>query len=219
MKIKICCTANAEEALLARAAGATAIGLVGEMPSGPGVIGVEAAATIVGALPSDIDTFFLTSKTRADDIETELVRCGANTVQVVQHIDPREHERLQATLPQVRRVQVVHVEDESALSLIERYGQVVDALLLDSGRTAGAKPQFGGTGSVHDWSISRQFVESTDLPVYLAGGLSSKNIFDAIAAVRPAGVDVCSGVRTDGALDPEKLQLFIAEINRAAEAL
>ena len=219
MKIKICCTANAEEALLARAAGATAIGLVGEMPSGPGVIGVEAAATIVRALPSDIDTFFLTSKTRADDIETELVRCGANTVQVVQHIDPREHERLQATLPQVRRVQVVHVEDESALSLIERYGQVVDALLLDSGRTAGAKPQFGGTGSVHDWSISRQFVESTDLPVYLAGGLSSKNIFDAIAAVRPAGVDVCSGVRTDGALDPEKLQLFIAEINRAAEAL
>jgi len=219
MKIKICCTANAEEALLARAAGATAIGLVGEMPSGPGVIGVEAAATIVGALPSDIDTFFLTSKTRADDIETELVRCGANTVQVVQHIDPREHERLQATLPQVRRVQVVHVEDESALSLIERYGQVVDALLLDSGRTAGAKPQFGGTGSVHDWSISRQFVESTDLPVYLAGGLSSKNIFDAIAVVRPAGVDVCSGVRTDGALDPEKLQLFIAEINRAAEAL
>jgi len=219
MKIKICCTANAEEALLARAAGATAIGLVGEMPSGPGVIGVEAAATIVGALPSDIDTFFLTSKTRADDIETELVRCGANTVQVVQHIDPREHERLQATLPQVRRVQVVHVEDESALSLIERYGQVVDALLLDSGRTAGAKPQFGGTGSVHDWSISRQFVESTDLPVYLAGGLSSKNIFDAIAAVRPAGVDVCSGVRTDGALDPEKLQAFMAEINRAAEAL
>ena len=219
MKIKICCTANAEEALLARAAGATAIGLVGEMPPGPGVIGVEAAATIVGALPSDIDTFFLTSKTRADDIETELVRCGANTVQVVQHIDPREHERLQATLPQVRRVQVVHVEDESALSLIERYGQVVDALLLDSGRTAGAKPQFGGTGSVHDWSISRQFVESTDLPVYLAGGLSSKNIFDAIAAVRPAGVDVCSGVRTDGALDPEKLQAFMAEINRAAEAL
>lgn len=219
MKIKICCTAIAEEALLARAAGATAIGLVGEMPSGPGVIGVEAAATIVRALPSDIDTFFLTSKVRADDIETELVRCGANTVQVVQHIDPREHERLQATLPHVRRVQVIHVENERALELVDAYAERVDAFLLDSGQTAGAKPQFGGTGSVHDWSISRQFVESTDLPVYLAGGLSSKNIFDAIAAVRPAGVDVCSGVRTDGALDPEKLQLFIAEINRAAEAL
>lgn len=219
MKIKICCTANAEEALLARAAGATAIGLVGEMPSGPGVIGVEAAATIVRALPSDIDTFFLTSKVRADDIETELVRCGANTVQVVQHIDPREHERLQATLPHVRRVQVIHVENERALELVDAYAERVDAFLLDSGQTAGAKPQFGGTGSVHDWSISRQFVESTDLPVYLAGGLSSKNIFDAIAAVRPAGVDVCSGVRTDGALDPKKLQLFIAEINRAAEAL
>ena len=219
MKIKICCTAIAEEALLARAAGATAIGLVGEMPSGPGVIGVEAAATIVRALPSDIDTFFLTSKVRADDIETELVRCGANTVQVVQHIDPREHERLQAALPHVRRVQVIHVENERALELVDAYAERVDAFLLDSGQTAGAKPQFGGTGSVHDWSISRQFVESTDLPVYLAGGLSSKNIFDAIAAVRPAGVDVCSGVRTDGALDPKKLQLFIAEINRAAEAL
>lgn len=219
MKIKICCTAIAEEALLARAAGATAIGLVGEMPSGPGVIGVEAAATIVRALPSDIDTFFLTSKVRADDIETELVRCGANTVQVVQHIDPREHERLQSTLPHVRRVQVIHVENERALELVDAYAERVDAFLLDSGQTAGAKPQFGGTGSVHDWSISRQFVESTDLPVYLAGGLSSKNIFDAIAAVRPAGVDVCSGVRTDGALDPKKLHLFIAEINRAAEAL
>ncbi|NDA15489.1 MAG: phosphoribosylanthranilate isomerase, partial [Gammaproteobacteria bacterium] len=163
MKIKICCTANAEEALLARAAGATAIGLVGEMPSGPGVIGVEAAATIVRALPSDIDTFFLTSKVRADDIETELVRCGANTVQVVQHIDPREHERLQATLPHVRRVQVIHVENERALELVDAYAERVDAFLLDSGQTAGAKPQFGGTGSVHDWSISRQFVESTDL--------------------------------------------------------
>lgn len=217
MDIKICCMASVDEARLAHAAGATAVGLVGEMPSGPGVIGVDAAASIVQALPSDIDTFFLTSQTRAGEIEQELKQCGANTVQIVRHIEPQEHERLCAALPQVRRVQVVRVEDESALSLIERYGQVVDAFLLDSGRTRGAVPQFGGTGSVHDWSISQRFVEATHLPVFLAGGLSSNNIFDAIAAVRPAGVDVCSGVRTDGVLNPAKLQAFMSEIKRAAE--
>ena len=83
----------------------------------------------------------------------------------------------------------------------------------------GANPQFGGTGKVHDWTISKQFVQSTDLPVYLAGGLSSENVFRAITEVRPAGVDVCSGVRSNDTLDSEKVQAFVKEVKRADEAI
>ena len=81
------------------------------------------------------------------------------------------------------------------------------------------RSQFGGTGTVHDWSISKRFVASTDRPVFLAGGLNSKNVFKAITEVRPYGVDVCSGVRSDGQLDEAKLKAFIGEVRRAEQAL
>ena len=149
----------------------------------------------------------------------ELGVSHASTVQIVRHIDPVEYLPVIENLPKLRRVQVIHVENDSALELIERYNEVADAFLLDSGKTMGANPQFGGTGKVHDWTISKQFVQSTDLPVYLAGGLSSENVFRAITEVRPAGVDVCSGVRSNDTLDSEKVQAFVKEVKRADEAI
>ena len=121
--------------------------------------------------------------------------------------------------PRVRRIQVVHIEDEGALDLLARYEPFVDAFLLDSGKTFGADQQFGGTGTTHNWAISRRFVEKTDIPVYLAGGLNSANVFEAITQVRPYGVDLCTGVRTDDQLDPAKLEAFMSEVLRAGQAL
>ena len=145
--------------------GVDAVGLVGEMPSGPGVIGSDRASSIVAVLPDSVDSFFLTSHDRGRDIVEELGVSHASSVQIVRHIDPVEYLPVIENLPKLRRVQVIHVENDSALELIERYNEVADAFLLDSGKTMGANPQFGGTGKVHDWTISKQFVQSTDLPV------------------------------------------------------
>ncbi len=217
--VKICCMASVEEAHLAARHGASAVGLVGEMPSGPGVIGAKAAAAIAREAPPGLETFLLTSGECAADIASELAICPASTVQIVRHIDPKEYPALIEAAPQVRRVQVIHIEDEDALTLAARYTPYVDAFLLDSGRTLGAVPQFGGTGATHDWSISARFVAQTALPVYLAGGLKSTNVYDAITQVRPFGVDLCTGVRTNDQLDEGKLKSFMEEVHRAGEAL
>jgi len=211
--------ASVEEAHLAAGHGASAVGLVGDMPSGPGVIGAKAAAKIAREAPTGLDTFLLTSGERAADIANELAVCPASTVQIVRHIDPEEYPALIEAVPQVRRVQVIHIEDEGALTLATRYTPFVHAFLLDSGRTSGATPQFGGTGNTHDWSISARFVAQTKLPVYLAGGLKSANVYDAITQVRPYGVDLCTGVRTNDQLDEAKLLSFMEEVRRASETL
>jgi phosphoribosylanthranilate isomerase len=218
-QIKVCCIANAEEAQIALNQGINAVGLVGHMPSGPGVIGSDRAASIIAALPGGVDSFFLTSHELGRDIVEALGVIKASTVQIVRHIDPVEYLAIIENLPNLRRIQVIHVENDSALGLIERYNEVADAFLLDSGKTMGTNPQFGGTGKVHDWVISKQFVQSTDLPVYLAGGLSSENVFRAVTEVRPAGVDVCSGVRSNDTLDLEKLQAFVQEVKRADDVI
>ena len=211
--------ASAVEARLAVALGADAVGLVGHMPSGPGVIGVAAAAQIAKEMPCGTDTFLLTSAMRAKEIVKDLAVCPASAVQIVRHIDPGEYPELINAAPQVRRIQVVHIEDEGALDLLARYEPFVDAFLLDSGKTFGPEQQFGGTGATHNWTISRRFVEKTDIPVYLAGGLNSANVFEAITQVRPYGVDLCTGVRTDDQLDPAKLEAFMSEVLRAGQAL
>ncbi|MDG2238522.1 MAG: phosphoribosylanthranilate isomerase [Arenicellales bacterium] len=219
IQVKVCCMASVAEARLAVGLGADAVGLVGHMPSGPGVIGVAVAAQIAKEMPCGIDTFLLTSAMRASEIVQDLAVCPVSAVQIVRHIDPGEYPKLIETAPQVRRIQVVHIEDEGALDLLARYEPFVDAFLLDSGKTFGADQQFGGTGATHNWTISRRFVESTDIPVYLAGGLRSTNVFEAITQVRPSGVDLCTGVRTDDQLDSAKLEAFMSEVLRAGQAL
>jgi phosphoribosylanthranilate isomerase len=112
-------------------------------------------------------------------------------------------------------LQVAHVEDASALAFARAAARTADALLLDSGRPAAAVPELGGTGRAHDWKISREIVAATSKPVFLAGGLTPENVAEAIRAVRPHGVDICSGVRTDGALDAAKLSAFMAAVASA----
>ena len=74
----------------------------------------------------------------------------------------------------------------------------VDALLLDSGRPDAQVKTLGGTGLTHDWALSAEIVAQVDRPVFLAGGLRESNVAEAIAQVKPFGVDLCSGVRTEG---------------------
>jgi phosphoribosylanthranilate isomerase len=217
-RIKVCCIASAHEAELAVACGADAIGLVGRMPSGPGPIPDELIAAIATRLPPPIAGFLLTSETRAEAIADHVRRTRVSTVQIVSHFDPLESAELARLLPAVRRVQVIHVEDRRVLDLIEVYAAHVHAFLLDSGRPGAAVPELGGTGRVHDWDLSRAFVDSSPHPVFLAGGLTPENVGRAVRHVRPFAVDLCSGVRVAGRLDRERLAAFVAAVKAADEA-
>jgi phosphoribosylanthranilate isomerase len=217
-RIKVCCIASPEEAKLAVACGADAIGLVGRMPSGPGPIPDERIASIATGLPPPTASFLLTSETTADAIADHVRRTCVSTVQIASNIDPQESAALARQLPAVRRVQVIHVEDGGALDLIDVYAEHVHAFLLDSGRAKAAVPEFGGTGRVHDWDVSRAFVRASPRPVFLAGGLTPENVKRAIRHVRPFGVDLCSGVRSAGQLDRARLTAFVLAVRSADTA-
>lgn len=214
-RVKVCCIASPEEARLAIEAGADALGLVGRMPSGPGPLPEEAIAEIAALVPPPVATFLLTAETEADAIAGQLRRTGVNTVQVVTHIAPGEWERLAKAEPRVRRVQVVHVEGPEALEQVHAVSPYVDAILLDSGRPNAPVPELGGTGRCHNWAISARIVAACPRPVFLAGGLSASNTANAIRAVQPFGLDVCSGVRTGGKLDTRKLLAFMRTVRQA----
>jgi phosphoribosylanthranilate isomerase len=211
-KVKICCIASVEEARLAVEHGASALGLVSAMPSGPGPIPEERIAEIAASTPSHVHTFLLTCLTTPREIAAQVRRVGVNTVQLVDEVEAGGHAALRALLPDIRLVQVLHVRGEQTIAEAERIAPEVDALLLDSGNPSLAVKELGGTGRVHDWRISRRIVQAVDRPVYLAGGLTEANVGEAVRAVRPYGLDLCSGVRTAGALDEEKLAAFFAAL-------
>jgi len=216
-RVKICCIASRDEAELAIAHGADAVGLVGAMPSGPGVVDDAIISDVASRVPPPVASFLLTSETSATAIAEHARRAGASTVQIVSHIAAEQSARLAALLPTIRRVQVVHVEDESAVDLIETYAPHVHAFLLDSGRPSLTVPELGGTGRTHDWGVSANFVRASPRPVFLAGGLTPDNAAEAIRVVRPYGLDICSGVRTNGRLDAAKLSAFFSAV-RGADA-
>jgi phosphoribosylanthranilate isomerase len=211
-RVKICCMASVEEARMAVECGASAVGLVSEMPSGPGVIAEELIAEIAARVPPPVATFLLTCKQDAASIIGQQRRCRVNTVQLCDRVAPDVYTELRARLPGVSLVQVVHVRGDESFDEALSVARHVDALLLDSGNQALAVKELGGTGRVHDWRVSRRIRDAVGVPVFLAGGLKPENVAEGIEAVRPFGLDVCSGVRTDGRLDAEKLKRFFAHI-------
>ncbi|SFE10686.1 phosphoribosylanthranilate isomerase [Spirosoma endophyticum] len=210
VRIKICCISRVDEARLAVRLGADALGLVGRMPSGPGIVADELAAQIVQATPPPIATFMLTSETTVDEIVAHQQRVGANTIQLVDAVQPETYAVLRAKLPAIKLVQVIHVLDERNIDEALRAVQHgANALLLDSGNPTLTIKELGGTGRVHNWQVSRQIVAQSPVPVFLAGGLNLANVREAIDTVQPFGLDICSGVRTNGNLDEQKLDAFM----------
>jgi len=217
-RLKVCCISNAEEAFLAVHAGADAVGLVARMPSGPGVISDEAIREIAAGVPPPVASFLLTAETDADAIIGHHERTGTAVIQIVDHIDLSHYAAIRRALPSIKLVQAVHVENESSIDYAIEAAGYADALLLDSGRPNAGVKILGGTGAAHDWSISRRIVLKSRVPVFLAGGINEDNVIDAISKVRPFGIDLCSGVRTEGRLDIAKLNRLIQNI-KTADAL
>lgn len=192
--------------------GACALGLVSEMPSGPGVIPEDLIAEISRTVPPPVATFLLTCKEDAASIIAQQQRCRVNTIQLCDRVEAHIYEELRRAMPGVSLVQVIHVTGREAFDEAVSLSGKVDALLLDSGNQKLAVKELGGTGRTHDWTISRAIVAAVDAPVFLAGGLNPDNVAEAIETVHPFGLDVCSGVRTGGKLDEEKLRRFFAGV-------
>ena len=214
-KVKVCCIASRAEAALAINCGASAIGLVSRMPSGPGPIPDSLIRDIAETVPPAVATFLLTSETTAKPIIAQQRYCRTNTIQLVDAVADGVHDALRDALPGISLVQVIHVRDEIALREAVDVSRKVDAILLDSGQPTLAVKQLGGTGRTHDWSLSRRIRDAVDVPVFLAGGLNPENVSKGIAQVSPYGVDVCSGLRVDGALDEVKLHDFMRAVQEA----
>ena len=214
-RVKICCIASVEEAAMAVEAGASALGLVSHMPSGPGVIRDELIAEIAATIPPAIGTFLLTSRQSVDEIVAQQRFCRTNTIQICDHLTRGTHRELKDALPGISIVQVVHVTGPESVEEAVSVAPHVNAILLDSGNQKLAVKELGGTGRTHDWTLSRKIRESIGIPIFLAGGLTPENVAQAIQEVAPFGLDVCSGVRTNGKLDPEKLQRFFGTVRNA----
>ncbi len=212
VRIKICCIKSVEEARIAVSFGASAIGLVAKMPSGPGPISDDLIREIAATVPPPVATFMLTCETSVSEIIRHHQRTNTNTIQIVDSLTEGTYAQLKSALPCVKIVQVIHVIDENSLKEAIRISESVDAILLDSGNPNLKIKELGGTGRVHNWELSRQIRISSKCPVFLAGGLKPENVKQAIETVRPYGVDVCSGVRTDGDLDIQKLEFFFQEV-------
>jgi len=215
-RVKICCIASVAEAWMAIEHGASAIGLVSAMPSGPGPIAEELIAEIAAPVPPGVASFLLTCKQDVASIIDQQRRTRVNTIQICDRLVDGTYEDLRQALPGISLVQVIHVTGPEAVHEALAISSHVDAILLDSGNQSLKVKELGGTGRTHDWELSRAIRESVEVPVYLAGGLKPENVAEAIRAVGPFGVDVCSGLRTDGRLDEVKLKSFFAAIGKDA---
>ena len=209
-RVKICCIASVAEAWMAIEQGASAIGLVSAMPSGPGPIPEDLIAEIAATVPPGVSSFLLTCHQDVAAIIDQQRRLRVNTIQICDRLPEGSHGELREALPGVSLVQVVHVTGPESVDEAIAVAPLVDAVLLDSGNQSLAIKELGGTGRTHDWRLSRQIREAIDVPMYLAGGLNPGNVAAAIREVQPFGIDVCSGLRTEGKLDPQKLRAFFA---------
>jgi phosphoribosylanthranilate isomerase len=212
MRIKICCIASIEEAWMAIDAGANAIGLVSAMPSGPGPIAEDLIAEIAAIVPPGVSSFLLTCLQDAPSIIDQQHRLRVNTIQICDRLTSGSYQEIHDALPGIKLVQVIHVTGPESVDEAIAVAPHVDAILLDSGNQSLAIKELGGTGRTHDWSLSRRIREAIDVPLFLAGGLNPMNVAAAIREVQPFGIDVCSGLRTEGDLDPQKLSAFIRAI-------
>ncbi len=207
-RVKICCIGSLEEATMAIEAGASALGLVGKMPSGPGVIEDSLIKMIAQAVPPPIATFLLTSETKPDAIIEHYNKTHTSCIQIVDALSKDAYPKIRSALPHIKLVQVVHVIDEKSVSDAIGISKYVDAILLDSGNPNLIIKELGGTGRTHNWELSKSIREAIDIPVFLAGGLNAENVRAAIDQVKPFGIDICSGIRSKGALDKQKMLDF-----------
>ncbi|MBX3023415.1 phosphoribosylanthranilate isomerase [bacterium] len=209
MRVQIAGVSSLEEAIAAADAGGDALGFTLRLPTGVHDELTEPKARgIIAALPPFVATVAITY------VETprqavELCRyLGVTTLQLHGAFPTHEIPVLRVGLPHLKIIRAVHVTGPEARAQARALARQVDALILDTYDPATGR--HGATGKTHDWRISRDIVAEVPVPVILAGGLTPDNVADAIAAVRPWGVDVHTGVENpDGSRNLDRIRAFV----------
>lgn len=199
-RVKICGIAKREDLDLAVEAGADAIGFLVDVPvDSPREIDVDRAVELASATPPFVTTVLVTMSNTPERTVDLVEQIHPDAVQIHGVTTPDELATL-STRVAVDVIGAVSPDDA------ERYDVVADALLVDSLDDSGA----GGTGETHEWSRTRELVDSLSSPVVLAGGLTPTNVAEAVDIVGPYAVDVASGVEgRPGRKDPNSVESFV----------
>lgn len=208
MRAKICGLRSGADVAVAVAAGADAVGfLCGLTHHSEDALDPDVARDLAALVPPYVNRVLVTQLTEAEEILALAEHLAVDTIQLHGLVDQQAAEAVQAEW-YGRLVRVVHVSDDlrAALDQAREAAQFCDALLLDSR----SSDRLGGTGQVHEWSISAQIVAEVEVPCILAGGLAPENLAQAIDQVRPYAVDVNSGVEDQaGTKDENRVREFI----------
>ncbi len=234
-RIKICGIRSPEEIELADLYGADAVGFITEVPvESPRKLDSDTAAALVSEVPKGLSSVLVIMPENSREALELIDKIGPDIVQIHSMLSLSELEivKEKADIPIIKTLSVPAREETSGkeakktentafiselmeqVSLLEE-ASVVDSILLDTGKSG--KP--GGTGCIHDWTLSKKIAEETKLPLILAGGLKPENIQEAIRVVSPYAVDTASGVETCGKKDAVKIKSFIEEVRCASAFL
>lgn len=207
--VKICGITTAAEGAAAVGAGADAVGFVVEVPvETPREISAELAGRLVETIPPSVTTVLVTMATEVTRI-VELTR--SIPVDAIQVHGVRTPASVEAIAEALDRSIIVATSTDDASH--DRLASHADALLIDTPGSSGR----GGTGRTHDWGTTATLVDDLDVPVIVAGGLTPNNVDAAIREIRPAGVDVATGVEAEpGVTDPDRVHAFVDRAREAA---
>ena len=207
LRVKVCGNRSKRDLEISLTMGADAVGLiVGIRHRSEDAIQPALAAELLRLVPVFVTSVLVTHLITASEILGIHDEVRTQAIQLHDDIPADEIIALRKRLPRVALIKAIGVVDESSIKAAHDIEPLVDALLLDS-RT---RDRIGGTGQVHDWSISRRIVDTARVPVILAGGLTPENVHSAIEAVRPYGVDANSGLELpDGNKDPARVRDFV----------
>lgn len=177
----------------------------------------QEAREIISNLPSHVKAVAITYQNNAQDIVNFLYYLRTNYIQLHGDIAIEQLKLLKQYKPEVIVFKSLVIGTKSIEQLknyISQSSPYIDMFITDTyDPNTGAS---GATGIAHDWSISKELVEYSPKPVILAGGLNPDNIYDAIITVKPAGVDVHTGVEDkNGRKDSDKVLNFLSEAQRA----
>lgn len=199
-RIKICGVTRPEDARMAAALGADAIGLV-FAPASPRRVDPRQALEICRVLPPFVTRVGLFMDAQADFVRATLAAVPLDCLQFHGSEEPEFCSGFQRPW-----IKAIAMSDSSAEERMNDYAEA-DALLLDSH----APGQSGGTGLAFDW----QSLAPPARPWILAGGLNPENIVEACRLLNPPAVDVSSGVESaPGIKEREKMQRFVRAVRR-----
>ena len=218
-KVKICGTTSVTDAQMAADVGADFSGVVVEVPFSERSVTVDYAAEIAQQTP--IPTVVLVFDRPTNWVQQAAEGIKPFAIQLLGHETPAEVAELKQSasceiwkslfLPIGSSAQVdVNLMRDKMQAHI---GAGADALLFDTADFSSGKARFGGTGQTSDWHLAVQLIDACEIPAFLSGGIRPENVKEAIEAVGPYGIDLCSGVEsTKGERDLGKLNRLMQEV-------